>query len=72
MTHFLRYTAVTLVLALMINFAVVAGPPLPPGHEYNEDIQPAPIGGGLVVLMLLAGTYAANRSSNSSGKQRSP
>ncbi len=52
-----------LTLVFLISFVAVSmGQPPPPGeHGSDRDLQPAPIGGGLVMLMLLAGAYGAKK-----------
>lgn len=52
-----------LTVVLLISFVAISiGQPPPPGeHGSDRDLQPAPIGGGLVVLLLLAGAYGAKK-----------
>ncbi len=61
MKRFVKYTTLTFVFAMMLNFSAIAqGPPLPPGHGENNDV-PAPIGSGIAVLLMLAGAYGAKK-----------
>lgn len=49
-------------LLFTLGFSALGQPPLPPGdHDDQDDWQPAPIGGGLVVLVSLAAMYGAKK-----------
>ncbi len=55
-----------LLLSLVIMFCLssMAQPPLPPGDgplDDPEDWQPAPIGGGIAVLIALGAVYGAKK-----------
>ncbi len=59
MKRLIAQTILTLALILLPLMAAIGQPP-PPGHGLPDD-QPAPIGGGVVVLLLMAGAYGAKK-----------
>ncbi len=48
-------------LFLLLTSAIASAQPPPPGEHGSPDNQPAPIGGGLVLLVLMAGAYGARK-----------
>ena len=61
MNRYIKYTFLTFIFALMLNVGAIAQPPLPPGHGGGDDVEPAPIGSGIAVLLMLAGGYGAKK-----------
>lgn len=51
----------TMAIVLFFTMASIAQPPPPGEHGQDEDQQPAPIGSGLLILMLFAGAYGAKK-----------
>lgn len=59
-----KKTILLLSLVIMFSLASIAQPPLPPGDGPEgepEDWQPAPIGGGIAVLIALGAVYGAKK-----------
>ncbi len=54
----------TMAIVLFFTMASIAQPPPPTDHGGDEDVNPAPIGSGLLILMLFAGAYGAKKVYN--------
>ncbi len=53
-----------LSLVFVISFAIAGisqPPPTPGNHGDEDDFSPAPIGGGIAILLALAGAYGAKK-----------
>jgi hypothetical protein len=59
MIHFIKKTALAVILVFILALTGIAQPS-PPGHGEEEN-QPAPIGSGIVSLMVLAGAYGVKK-----------
>lgn len=51
----------TLALALALSLGTIAQPPPPGEHGGDGNQQPAPIGGGLLILLALGAAYGAKK-----------
>ena len=59
MIHSIKKAVLLIVLVFTFTLSGIAQPP-PPDHGQQGD-QPAPIGSGIVILLMLAGAYGAKR-----------
>lgn len=60
MILFFKKTALVAILICTMALTGIAQPPPPPGHG-EEDDQSAPIGSGMIILLVLAGAYGAKK-----------
>jgi hypothetical protein len=60
MIHFIKKSALLVILLFTLVLSGIAQPPPPPSHG-ADDNQPAPIGSGIVILLALAGAYGAKK-----------
>jgi hypothetical protein len=60
MIHSIKKAALFVLLAFSFTLRGIAQPPPPPDHGQQGD-QPAPIGNGFVILLVLAGAYGTKR-----------
>jgi hypothetical protein len=61
MIHFIKKTALLVILVFTLALAGIAQPPPPPGHGADDDQPAAPIGSGIAILLALAGAYGAKK-----------
>jgi hypothetical protein len=69
MIHFIKKTVLLAILLFTLIFTGIAQPSTPGFGE--EDDQPAPIGSGIVILLVLAGVYGAKKVVDAKGSHTS-
>ncbi len=61
MKSIIKKTILTALPALFLFTAAIAQPPPPDDYGENEDMQPAPIGSGIAMLLVLGAGYGAKK-----------
>ncbi len=61
MKSIIKKTILTTIPALFLFTAAIAQPPPPSDHGGDEDMQPAPIGSGIAILLALGAGYGAKK-----------
>ena len=51
----------TVLLLFVFGLSAMGQPPPPGQHGGNDDVQPAPIGSGLAILIALGAAYGAKK-----------
>ena len=60
MMHFINKTVLLAILVFTLVLTGYAQPP-PPSEYGDDENQPAPIGSGIVILLVLAGAYGVKK-----------
>lgn len=66
MIHFIKKTVLLVFLVFTLVLTGIAQP-LPPADHGGEDNEPAPIGSGIVIMLVLAGVYGAKKVYDAKG-----
>ena len=67
MIHFIKKTVLLAIILSTMVLTGIAQPPMP-GYGEEED-QPAPVGSGIVILLVLAGAYGVKKLYDATGSQ---